>query len=108
MALEMLAHHFSDTDRQALLARIGLDVASPDANRVLSVFVRTAFPVETIEPWLIHGIEHGTQRQRVNASHLAYHLFDGTPGYAPTDAGAARIAAAEADLGRGDEARTDA
>ena len=108
MALEMLVHHFTDADRQALLDRIGLDVASPDANRVLAVFVRAAFPVEIVEPWLVRGIETGTPRQRINASHLAYHLFDGSPGYTPTDEGAARIAAAEARLGAGDGARTDA
>ena len=92
--LAILAAKWSADDKRALQDRIGFR-ASPDAYRWLAGFFREAFSVLEIEPWLLAGIESDDDATHEAASHLAYHLFDGTPGYLLSEAGQARLEAAE-------------
>ncbi len=92
--LAILASKWTAADKRALQDRVGFR-ASPDAYRWLAGFFRDAFPVTEIEPWLLAGIESDDHATHEGASHLAYHLFDGTPGYLLSEAGQARLEAAE-------------
>lgn len=93
--LEILAAKWSSEDKAAFLQRVGLKLASPDGYRWLGAFFRDAFAVSELEPWLLNGIENGSSSERENASHLAYHLFDGTEGYQLSPEGEARLRAAD-------------
>ncbi len=93
--LEILAATWGAEDKAEFLRRIGLRLGSPDGYRWVASFFREVFPVAEIEPWLLRGIEEGDARERENASHLAYHLFDGTPGYRLSPEGQARLSAAD-------------
>lgn len=92
--LSILASKWTPADKQSFLTQVGL-LAAPNGYRWLADFFRGAFAVSEIEPWLLAGLEGDDFGQREAASHLAYHLFDGTPDYALSAAGQARLEAAE-------------
>ncbi len=98
MALELLASHWGEAERRAFLEKVGLRAAAPEAYRWLAAFFRVGIPVDTFEPWLLRGLEQGSDTEKENASHLAYYLFDGTEGYALSPEGEARLEAADAEL----------
>ncbi len=100
MALEILAAQWGEAERKLFLDRVGLRAAAPEGYRWLANFFRAAVPVSELEPWLLRGIEQGDETEQLNASHLGYYLFDGTPGYELSAAGQDRLAAADAALGR--------
>jgi hypothetical protein len=82
-------------ERERFIADVGLRASSPSAYRWLAPFFREGVSIHTLEPWLLGHLERGDDLERENASHLAYYLFDGTPGYALSPAGQARLEAAD-------------
>lgn len=65
--------------------------AGPDAYRWLAPLARAVFRADQAERIILAAIERGDAATRVNASHLAYHLFTGDAGYALSEIGARRL-----------------
>jgi hypothetical protein len=87
----ILASRWSGAERQRFLAETLFRAAAPDAYRWLAPLVAALFTPEEAEREVLKAIERGDLAARVNASHLAYYLFDGTPEYALSEVGRKRL-----------------
>ena len=92
---------WSDAQRARFAAETLFAAAAPDVYRWIAPLARSLYrPIEA-ERLIIAAIERGDATTRMNASHLAYHLFHGDPDYAMTEVGARRLRASDPFGGNG-------
>jgi hypothetical protein len=84
---------WSATLRQRFVGETLFRALAADAYRWLAPLVRATMPAREAESVTLAAIERGDERERANASHLAYHLFDGD--YPLSEIGRSRLAAAD-------------
>lgn len=83
-----LAETWLPEERDAFLERVALRGATPGSYKWLAAFVKVAFHVEEVEPWLLAGLESHDARTQDNAGLLAYYLLDDV--YRLSDGGEAK------------------
>ncbi|MFO0744490.1 MAG: hypothetical protein U1F43_02310 [Myxococcota bacterium] len=81
--------------RERFAAEVLFKAAAPDAYRWIAPLARALYRADAAERLVLAAVERGDAATRVNASHLAYYLFDGSPEYALSDIGARRLADAD-------------
>ncbi|MCX5741892.1 MAG: hypothetical protein NT062_05250 [Proteobacteria bacterium] len=89
--LALVASTWSEADKAAFLARVGLQARHPDAYRWLAPFFRAAFPAAEMETRILDGLDSSDPETREAASSLAYFLFDGDEDYEPSAEGQRRL-----------------
>jgi hypothetical protein len=68
---------WSPAQRRRFVDETVFAAAAPDAYRWLAPLVGALFHPEEAEREVLAVVERGELKARINASHLAYHLFDG-------------------------------
>jgi hypothetical protein len=86
---------WSGAERDTFAKTTMFHAAAPDAYRWMAPLVRVLFRPLDAERLILAAVERGDARARVCASHLAYHLFDGTIDYAMSEIGARRLKLAD-------------
>lgn len=93
--LAIAASTWTREQRERFVRGTLFSALAPDAYRWLAPIAKTVLPPEEAEREVLAVIERGDEKARVNASHLAYHLFTGEPEYALSEIGQRRLADAD-------------